>query len=344
MLIRPDDPRITWQGAISCHRTEEWTQPWRLPFDDLALFPPDALRERAAMAAGVRISFHSDTTSLAGRIERADAEASPIDLLCDGQLHTSVELAERDAFEFRDLPAGDKLLELWLPQYTELRLRSLEVSDGAFLSPYQDPRPLWTTYGSSITHCRTAASPSRTWPAIVAREHGLNLTSLGYGGQCHLDPMIARLMRDRPADFISIKVGINVYGADSLGMRTFRPAVIGFVEILRERHAEIPIAVISPIFSPPREDTPNAVGLTLRAMREEVAEAVSTIRDRGGSNVHYVDGLSLFGPEHAHMLPDDLHPDADGYETMGRNFLREVASTLFVKEASKVSSPSMGED
>ena len=339
MLITPDDPRITWQGAISCHRTEEWTQPWRLPYDDLALFPPDALRERAAMAAGVRISFHSDTTVLAGCIERADAEASPIDLLCDGELHASVELAERDSFEFRDLPAGEKLLELWLPQYTELRLRSLELSDGASISPFEDTRPLWTTYGSSITHCRAAASPSRTWPAIVAREHGLNLTCLGYGGQCHLDLMIARLMRDRPADFISIKVGINVYGAASLGLRAFQPAVIGFVETLREHHAEIPIAVISPIFSPPREDTPNEVGFTLRAMREEVAEAVSAIRDRGGSNVHYVDGLSLFGPEHVHMLPDDLHPDAEGYETLARNFLREVAAPLFVKEAAKTSSP-----
>ena len=339
MLIRPDDPRITWQGAISCHRTEEWTQPWRLPYDDLALYPPDALRERAAMAAGVRISFHSDTTSLAGRIERADAEASPIDLLCDGRLHASVDLAGRDAFEFCELPAGEKLLELWLPQYTELRLHSLDVSDGASVSPYDDPRPLWTTYGSSITHCRAAASPSRTWPAIVAREHGLNLTCLGYGGQCHLDPMIARLMRDRPADFISIKVGINIYGAASLGLRAFQPAVIGFVEILRERHADIPIAVISPIFSPPREDTPNPVEFTLQAMREEVAEAVSAIRGRGGSNVHYVDGLSLFGAEHAHMLPDDLHPDAEGYETLARNFLREVAAPLFVKEAANTSSP-----
>ena len=335
MLIRPDDPRITWQGAISLHRTGEWTQPWRLPYDDLALYPPDALRERAAMAAGVRISFHSDTTTLAGRIERADEEASPIDLLCDGQLHASVELAGRDSFEFRDLPAGEKLLELWLPQYTELRLRSLEMSDGAYVSLFEDQRPLWTTYGSSITHCREAASPSRTWPAIVAREHGLNLTCLGYGGQCHLDPMIARLMRDRPADFISIKVGINIYGAASLGLRAFRPAVIGFVEILRERHADIPIAVISPIFSPPREDTPNPVEFTLRAMREEVAQAVCAIRARGGSNVHYVDGLSLFGPEHVHMLPDDLHPNAEGYETMGRNFLREVAAPLFVKEAAK---------
>ena len=340
MLIRPDDSRITWQGAISCHRTEAWTQPWRLPLDDLPLFPPDALRERAAMAAGVRISFHSDTTSVAGRIERADDEASPIDLLCDGRLHASTELAERDSFEFRGLPAGEKLLELWLPQYTEFRLRSLELSDGASLAPFEDTRPRWITYGSSITHCRTAASPSRTWPAIVAQEHGLNLTCLGYGGQCHLDPMIARLMRGLPADFISIKVGINVYGAASLGVRAFRPAVIGFVETLRERHAAIPIAVVSPIFSPPREDTPNAVDFTLRAMREEVAEAVSAIRERGGSNVHYVDGLRLFGPEHAHMLPDDLHPDAEGYETLARNFLREVAEPLFVP-APKCSSPSM---
>ena len=51
--IRPDDPNLTWQGAISFQRTSDWTMPWRIPYEDIALFPPDAFRERAAMPAGV---------------------------------------------------------------------------------------------------------------------------------------------------------------------------------------------------------------------------------------------------------------------------------------------------
>ena len=302
--------------------------PWRIPHQDRILFPPDVLRERAAMPAGVRIAFHSDTATVAGQIEQ-QSDIGLLDLYCDERFHGSVALAGRDSFAFGDLPPGEKLIELWLPQVGEFRLTSVELSDGATVTPYDDPRPRWVTYGSSITHCRTAERPSETWPAIVARGHGLNLTCLGYGGNCHLEPMIARMIRDMPAEFISMKVGINIQGSGSLSPRTFGPATIGFVEIIREKHPDTPLVVISPIYSPPREDTPNAVGFSLRGIREEVAAAVDAVRASGDTNIHYVDGLKLFGPEHSHLLPDQLHPDAEGYKVLGQNFLREVADRLF---------------
>ena len=33
------------------------------------------------------------------------------------------------------------------------------------------------------------------------------------------------------------------------------------------------------------------------------------------------------------LRPDDLHPDAEGYKTMGQNFVDKVASKFFVKDA-----------
>ena len=206
------------------------------------------------------------------------------------------------------------------------------MSHGASISPYADTRPGWVTYGSSITHCRTAEGPSFTWPAVAARKHGLNLTCLGYGGNCHLEPMIARMIRELPADFLSMKVGINIYGSCSLNVRTFQSAIIGFVQIVREKHPNTPFVVISPIFSPPRETTPNAVGFTLEDMRQEVAEAVQILKDLGDVNLHYLTGLELFGPDLAHLLPDDLHPNGEGYKIMGQNFVDKVAAKFFVKD------------
>ena len=280
------------------------------------------------MPAGVRISFRSDTETVAGSVVAA-VESSPIDLYCDGKVHGSAALEGRDGFRFDGLPPGEKLVELWLPQHGEFRLRGLEISDGATLEPYDDRRPRWVAYGSSITHCRTAASPSLTWPAVAARACDLNLTCLGYGGGCHLEPMVARMMRDLPADYLTMKVGINVYNAASIGQRTFMPAIIGFVHTLREKHPDTPLAVISPIYSAWRENTENPVGFTLSAMRAEVAEAVALLQGHGDRNLHYVDGLELFGPEMAHLLPDDLHPDAEGYQAMGWNFVEKVAATVF---------------
>ena len=327
-LIRSDDPRLTWQGTISLQHTEEWVMPWRIPYETCNLFAPDALQERAAMPAGARLAFHSNTDLVAGELE-PPPEAAKLDLCCNGDLLDSVGIAGHDRFRFEGLPAGNKLIELWLPQYGVFRLRSLELSDDATITPFEDTRPRWITYGSSITQCRAAESPAYTWPAIVARKRGLNLTCLGYGGQCHLDSMIARMIRELPADFISICVGINIQGAGSLNTRTFRPGIIGFVEIIREKQPEVPFAVISPIYSAPRETTPNRVGFSLQMMREKVAAAVDTLQEHGDANIHYIDGLDLFGPKFTHLLPDELHPNAEGYRVMGKNFLRQVIDRVF---------------
>lgn len=317
-IIPHNDPRICWQGEISLEQTPAYTMPWRLPITDLPLFAP-TLVERAAMPAGVRVAFRSDSQRLTGHI-LPPVEATQVDICCDGQLVATIPLTDVDRFQ-ADLPTGEKLVELWLPQYGAFRLTGLELDDGASLMPYMDPRPRWITYGSSITHCRTAQSPIYTWPAIVARERDYNLTCLGYGGNCHLDPLVACMIRDHPADLISMCVGINIYGGSSLGERTFRWNLLAFARIIREKHPQTPMIIMSPIYSPPRENTPNDVGLTLARMRFEVQEAVRLLQAQGDERVYYVNGLDIFGADLAHLLPDDLHPNADGYKAMGRNFL-----------------------
>ena len=331
--VKPSDSRLSWEGAVTVQHTPKWSQPWRLPHQELGLFPPDVLVDRAGMPAGVRLTFRSDTTLVAGEVE-PQAELAPIDLYVDGEWVGSAPLEGTGSFRFDGIEAHaarrERLIELWLPQFGRFRLVSLSLSEGASLGRHEDGRKRWVTYGSSITQCRTAASPSQTWPGVVARGLDVHLTCLGYGGQCHLDTMVARMMRDLPADYLSMCVGINIYGANSLSERSFRPGIIGFVNTVRERHPETPFVVMSPIFSPPREEAENKVGFTLKGMREEVREAVEALRGHGDTNVHYVDGLEVFDPELGHLLPDELHPNAEGYKVMGRNFLEKVARRCFM--------------
>ena len=155
-----------------------------------------------------------------------------------------------------------------------------------------------------------------------------DLTCLGFGGQCALDPMLGKVIRDQPADYISLCLGINVQ-AGALTLRTFQPAVIGLVMTIREKHPTTPLVIMSPILSPPREKQPNAAGWTLPLMREHVQEAVSRIKQYGDDNLHYVNGLDIFGPDLVHLLPDELHPNDEGYGRMGANFVEKVARRLF---------------
>lgn len=330
MQLKPDNPHLNWQGVVSIEKVNGSIMPWRTPHESHVLFP-DPLLERSAMPAGVRISFKSDTTHLSGSIVE-QRDAGMLDIVCDGEFISSIDLKGKNSFVFEGLSNKEKLIELWLPQFGRFQLRSLELDDGASLEPYIDKRPRWITYGSSITQCRSAASPTQTWPGVVARDKGFNLTCLGYGGQCHLDSMVARMIRDLPAHYISMCLGINIQGASSLGPRAFRPAIIGAVQIIREQHPDIPIVLMSPIYCPNREENPNSVGFNLQKMRDEVQAAADALQAYGDENINYVSGLDVFGADFVDLLPDNLHPDAEGYRVMGKNFVTEVANRYFVED------------
>lgn len=332
LIVRPDAAELEWRGAIDVEHTPEWSRAWRLPYRDIELFPGDDLRGRAVMAAGVRICFRTTSTAVAGVVvdDTIADDRSPVDLVVDGR-HVATTEIQRGRFAFTDLALGSKSVELWLPQYGEVRLRHLELDgDATVAAPEPDELPRLIAYGSSITQGRSAASPTRTWPAIVAGELGLDLTCLGYGGQAHLDPMIARMIRDRPAEVITTCLGINVYGPGTFNARSFLPAVLGFLATIRDGHPNTPILVISPIVSPEREDEPGGGGMTLRQLRREVETAAEILRRHGDTDVHLLSGLDVVGPDDASVLWDGLHPDAGGYALMAQRIKPVIQKTLSI--------------
>ena len=122
--------------------------------------------------------------------------------------------------------------------------------------------------------------------------------------------------------------------------RVFIPAVHGFIDTIREGKPQTPIILISPIYCPsaethPGPTIPNNVGkfetikgfealrqgcLTLEKVREILEQVVKKRYEIGDENLHYLDGLKLFGPKDASDLPDDLHPNPAGYIRMGERF------------------------
>ena len=57
-------------------------------------------------------------------------------------------------------------------------------------------------------------------------------------------------------------------------------------------------------------------------MREEVRRAVDALKGNGDKNISYINGLEVFDFDNVHLLPDDLHPDSEGYGIMAENLLR----------------------
>jgi len=256
---------------------------------------------------------------------------------------SGVEAGPVGTVRFTDLPAADKEVVIWLPHREITELVALRT-DAPVEPADTGGRRVWLHHGSSISHGSDAESPTGTWPAIAATLAGVELVNLGFSGSALLDPFTARAMRDTPADLISVKIGINVVNSDLMRLRAFGPAVHGFLDTLREGHPDTPLLVVSSILCPIQEDTPGpgavefvdgrvrfrATGdpaevasgrLTLRVIRAELARIVAS-RSAADPNLHYLDGLELYGEaDYAELpLPDELHPDPAADRRIGERF------------------------
>lgn len=324
-----------FEGVVSVEHLDGGWKPWRLPHTEQLLFPSpeNALIARAENCSGVRLRFDTNSQQIQLIVEVGNEvnqvtgrNAFVFDATIDGELILSVPVKPGDTkVVFTGLPEGEKTVEIWFPQDSPVVLREFYVDDGAYCVVGEDPRPRWVTYGSSLTHCVRAHSPARIWPATLARRYGLNLISLGFGGQCCLDPMLGFVIRELAADFITLKLGINCIGLGHLSARTYPASAIGLVRVIREAQPETPIVLVSPIGHPPTETTPNPIGYTISGMRSDLKDVAERLVVSGDENLSYADGLDVFSlPEIDKWAEDECHPNADGIELMADNFDRAV--------------------
>lgn len=333
------EPLLT--GQVDLRRRPGSLQPLRLPVAELGFY--DAFnRWVASCAAACRVRLATTSRSLrltgAQRLlaqPAGDERRGAYDLYVNGELFARsygqggativLETGTLDGDEvfevaFEGLPAGEKIVELWLPQAATVSITGLELDDGASAAPAPDHRPRILFHGSSITHCMEAEGASSGWPAVAARLAGLDHLNLGWAGSCLLSGQAARIIRDARADAIVLKLGINIYADGQLKERTFLDSAHAMISIIRERHEATPLVVASPIFSPDRETEGSLGGPSLIRMRELLQEVVAARRAAGDAAIRYLDGLSLFGEADAHLLPDNLHPNTEGYRLMGERF------------------------
>ncbi|WP_449374029.1 GDSL-type esterase/lipase family protein [Arthrobacter psychrolactophilus] len=318
-----------WSGMFAMHQSADGAQSFER-LDPTGYLPPftDGLANRAAMAAGIRAAWRSDGGTLVLDGHGAE-DCAPYDVLINGErAHRPPAIgAHRYVLELNEL-APNSLVQLWLPHYGDFTINEATL-DGGSVTSVGEEGPRWITYGSSITHCQQADGPTQTWPSLVARENGWRLTSLGLAGECQLDPIAADTIAQTPAELISLCVGINSYNAAVFSERSYGPALQGFINTVRRAHPTVPLVVITPVLSLPREDKVNAVGWTLADYRKATADVVAQLQARGDSRLHLVDGATVLTEQEAlERMPDTLHPDTAGYALMAQRLSPALAAAL----------------
>lgn len=363
--IALDDPSITVAGALDVQRTSDRIRVRRLPAWTQAQSPEAAFELMVAMGSGVRLCFTTDADTieldaLATGLQFVGEPRRPsvFDLCADGVCVSRkmppegpTFLIDRDksvrfeagsacTVQFSGLGSALKSIAVFLPHAAMTDIRGLRLSSSAQLEANPSPRFRWAHYGSSISHGMEAAGPSETWPALASQRAGVDLTNLGFAGQCHVDGFVARTLRDGPFDLLSLKIGANVVASDSLRLRTFASSVHSFLDTVRDRKPATPVLLMSPIFSPLIDDLPGPVrriggggyarvervgtgedgALSLAAIRGVLKDLVARRRAGGDPHLHYLDGTALMSADDVSLMPDQLHPCPEGHRVMARRF------------------------
>ena len=333
------------------------------------------MKEVTRVGSGVRIAFKTDASVMDLGITASllvlpwlDPSPLAVDLEVDGELVKTMPITKyesRGPFGVQPETAGNsellqfalgqkgiwKAVQVWLPQNAHSRISHVAL-DGT-VQATEPVGPQWLHYGSSISQASEVASPSFVWPAVAAKKLGLELRSLGLGGNALLDPFIGdEIIANNPA-VVSLKLGINSVNTGCHTVRTFPTAVNGLLDTIRQGLPSVPILLISPIFCPPHEEgvgptlfdpdsgkakaspkpeefIPSA--LNLKTIREQL-RSIFANRSQSDANLFLLDGLELFGETDAELLPDDLHPNHLGYQLMAERFAKSpvVASWVAVR-------------
>ncbi|MFU8946462.1 GDSL-type esterase/lipase family protein [Mycetocola zhadangensis] len=368
-LINLDVLATSVHGALEIEPVVGGFSPRRLPSWTRAQQADSDIERMASHTSGVSLRLITAATALGLDITfsrtsvRGQRPAQAASVMCevDGRIVGHVEADEGTVIVTTDdqtsttLPGGPSLVLLqlggdgsrerevtvWLPQAA-----SVTIHGGAADAPVRAADPTgalrWVHYGSAISHGWIADHALGPWPVEASRSLGWELTNLSFAGNAVLDPFVARVIAQRPADLITLKVGLDVVIDDAMTRRTFIPALHNFLDLIREGQPDTPIALITafacPILEhstgPMREETPELweatpykatqanSSLTLENTRELVAEVAAA---RSDDMLDVVDGLSLFALEDAPHLKDNVHPDQQGHDLIAHRFIGQAS-------------------
>ncbi len=270
-------------------------------FDTLKGFPV-----RARCSAGLRFDLVTDSDTLDIELAFGEFYSSrnvTLDIFVDGTMVHTDDIAGREEYCARFEKKGKKRVTVWFPYTVEVKIKSVELSDGATLEPYCDYTKNVLFFGDSITQgCYTTFS-ANTLANILARNYNWNTVNQGVSGFWFSGEWF-----DDAFDFAPEMI-FAAYGTNDWSLckdiEKFKASVHSFFAEVTRRYSGVPVVTLLPIW---RKDMNNERPYTFHEIRGTI-EAIA----KEYPNVYVVDAFP-FVPHLPEFFGDgNIHPNDLGF-------------------------------
>ena len=312
---------------------------FRLPARSRDKFPP-AVWDLAESPSGARLRFRTDSTALAVRLEYPSPPdmrnmhafgQTGVDLYVDGA-YWGTATADQEAkpgkiyehvyFDLHDQPRREREIVIYLSLYKPVRVDGVGIDTQAKVAsakPFAVAKPV-VFYGTSITQGGCASRSGTSYQAILGRMLNLDFVNLGFSGNGKGEPEVARAVAEIDGSAFVLDFAQNNPTIESL-----REVYGPFLEMLRSKHPETPILVVTPIFASRESQGPDA---RLDAMRAHIRRVASARIAAGDAHLQIVEGTDLLGPDRADGLVDGTHPNDLGFQWMAEGLAPRLKKIL----------------
>ncbi len=177
-----------------------------------------------------------------------------------------------------------RLITINFPLYNPLHELYIGLKEGAALlapSEYTISKPI-VYYGSSITQGGCASRPGTSYQAFISRRYDADYINLGFSGNGRGEPCMAEYIAG-----IDMSLFVYDYDHNAPTVEHYRQTHEPFFKIIREKHPELPIVIMT---------RPKAKHLlnTAELERLDIArETYDNARAAGDKNVYFVPGYEL---------------------------------------------------
>ena len=259
--------------------------------------------------------FNSQTAVLAG-IFRGDFQESWIALQeGDNEIEIAPFTGSTDVLARNRSRFSPELTRIVLPPFIELRLLELE-GDIEPARPGDSPGITCLAYGSSITQGAYTPLGTGSYPAVLARELGVDVCNLGFGGGALLEPEIAEWIVSRGDwHFATLELGANLF---HLSADEFRLKVRTFLAVFASDSRRRPVFCLDLLPNP--GEINGGAKEKAAAFRKAVEEEINAAGAAFLFRLEYAASL----PRVSDLSTDLLHPAAHAFESIGRNLADQI--------------------